>query len=889
MISYGGGIVNFFSYLHKKFSRSSGTAATKASSHSNSKNGGAVVGNQTAAAAVANTSAPSSSDAASAVAGNKTAAPRQELFNVFDISCISMMTDQELEAKFKDNEKAIKQDTDLRLAAKQQAAAEAAAAAEENPTLATAAAQTAAAQTAAAASAAAVVDAAAQPTAADVAAQSTATVEKYGGVKKIADDVINYVFENDKSEQSANNASNQTNVAKSFSCSASANAALKNCDTATVLGAKFRSSSAFKAAKFTWLGGMLSLKGADVRPEFKDIITKFEELVDNAINHLMVPFGDDKKKNIDNYAKAMTALEELLKSTTKYNSLGLTNAVNKNTSEINIIIREIGSTAMSCFDSLVIAKESFANADAKSQKLNSFADIVRYPDKLTYAQGEVDPKEIEKNETSAERKVKISRLQSECSELRQMKFQGIDDSKKAYRVTDFKKKNDFLNPNLSKDSDAEYFYGLASRYENILKTSKDRLEKKSVMTKMNILKTYIKNSEEYCVKMFKLSQLLREENPDMFSQNNKDSAVYFKNVRGDVNLAKNYNAINWYQEHNTPGYSDMTDETKMSVPYQAVDYFYKKTKELFEFSTPGSSDVEYEQAPKYDPLTGNILEPKDVIDPVTGETIKQNYKKRFILKGGKATEEEYRSLWKYTGYSASINALAAGFKGGSYTGDFLGDDIDFDEHQRGKDNNMDSIYNDAEDLRNLTSLISKSSYDDDVWLQSAQSYAGFQSFLGISASSKMLEDMCKSIEKSASVKNRNFYACINSFNSDEIVEANQKMKKYIGYMNEMPQFMSTTIYKGGGGGFNAGAKVKLNIFAPKGSEMLYVADMGHYGSSEQEVILQRGGTYSISDIYWSFDDSVNKTTPVLMVDMEIHPEHGYNKRQQEPKKSKTTK
>lgn len=857
MISYGGVIVNFFSSLIKKFSRSSNTTAAKKSSHSGST-------------------------PTSAVVGKKPAAPRQELFNVFDISCIGM-NDQELEAKFKDNENAIKQNTDLRLAAKQQAAAEAAAAAAaENPTLATAAAQTAVAQSAAAEAATAVVDAAAQPTAA---------MEKYGGVNKIADDIMNYVFKNNNSDDKSGAADviNQKNGP--YSCSATAAGMKKNyenADTATFLAARFRSSTSNKVDKFTWLGGMLSLKGSSVRPEFKGIITNFEKLVDNAINHLAVPFGDNKDENIRNYKNAMTALEALLKSTTKYNSLGLTNAVNKNTSEINIIIREIGSTAMSYFNSLVIAKESFANADAQSQKLNPFEHIIRCPDKLNYAQGEVDPKEIKKNKTSAERKAKISKLQSECSELRQMKFQGIDDSQKAYRVTDFKKKNNFLNADPSGNSDAEYFYGLMSRYENILKTSNDSLENESVEAKMNILKTYIKYSEEYCVKMFKLSQLLRKENPDMFSQRSKDNSVYYKNIRGYENQKTNYYNISWLQ-NNTLGYSNMSDNTKATVPYQAVDYFYKKTKELFKFSTPDSPGVGFEQAPKYDPMTGNILEQKDVIDPATGQIVKLNYKERFILKGGKATEEEYRSLWKYTGFSGSINALAAGYKGGSYMNEYLGDDIDFDEHQRGKDNNMDSIYNDAEDLRNLTSLISKSSYDDNIWLQSAQSYAGFQSFLGISAGSSMLQDMCQSIEKSASVKNRSNNAYANSLNSDEIVEANQEMRKYIGYMNEMPQFMSTTIYKGGGGEFNAGAKVKLNIFAPKGSEMLYVADMGHYGSSEQEVILQRGGTYSISDIYWSFDDTVNKTTPVLMVDMEIHPEHGYNKRQQEPKKSKTTK
>lgn len=63
--------------------------------------------------------------------------------------------------------------------------------------------------------------------------------------------------------------------------------------------------------------------------------------------------------------------------------------------------------------------------------------------------------------------------------------------------------------------------------------------------------------------------------------------------------------------------------------------------------------------------------------------------------------------------------------------------------------------------------------------------------------------------------------------------------------------------------------------------MLYASDVGAYGKGENEMILQRGGTYRISRIYWGTDDTDGGRQKIF-VDMEIHPEAGYDLFQQDP-------
>jgi hypothetical protein len=72
--------------------------------------------------------------------------------------------------------------------------------------------------------------------------------------------------------------------------------------------------------------------------------------------------------------------------------------------------------------------------------------------------------------------------------------------------------------------------------------------------------------------------------------------------------------------------------------------------------------------------------------------------------------------------------------------------------------------------------------------------------------------------------------------------------------------------------------MRLNIYVPKGSEALYVLEDGTFSKHEHEMILQRGGTYRIINMYWGKDE-INGGRK-LFVDMELHPEMGYDKFQQ---------
>jgi len=155
----------------------------------------------------------------------------------------------------------------------------------------------------------------------------------------------------------------------------------------------------------------------------------------------------------------------------------------------------------------------------------------------------------------------------------------------------------------------------------------------------------------------------------------------------------------------------------------------------------------------------------------------------------------------------------------------------------------------GEQIRGLTTLIEKSTYPDDVWLQSGQGFASLEGFLGIP------------------------YGTVDSM-------SDAALQQYVGRRNVIHNFISTAVNEGGGSIFNS-KPMEFNIYAPKGSQMLYASDVGAFGKGENEMILQRGGTYEITRIYWG-KDATDGNRRKLFVDMEIHPEAGYDTFQQDP-------
>ena len=177
------------------------------------------------------------------------------------------------------------------------------------------------------------------------------------------------------------------------------------------------------------------------------------------------------------------------------------------------------------------------------------------------------------------------------------------------------------------------------------------------------------------------------------------------------------------------------------------------------------------------------------------------------------------------GFEHGFNATGAGFKG------------------PGKVNINIGGYGDK--IRGLTKLCEKSKQPVDFWVQSGQSQATLEGMLKLP------------------------YGKLRNMSDAEL-------QQFVGKTEQLPQFISGAINKGGGS-YTPG-DMMFNIYCPKGSEALYVLEDGHFSKSEHEMILQRGGTYRITRIYWG-QDSVHGGRK-LIVDMELRLEKGYNKFQQ---------
>lgn len=160
-------------------------------------------------------------------------------------------------------------------------------------------------------------------------------------------------------------------------------------------------------------------------------------------------------------------------------------------------------------------------------------------------------------------------------------------------------------------------------------------------------------------------------------------------------------------------------------------------------------------------------------------------------------------------------------------------------------------------IRNMTSLIEKSSYDHDTWVVRGCDYNAMESFFGKSASE------------------------LSNMSTDEL-------KSFVGVSNRIESFVST----GAAAGKGFHRPVAMEIFCPAGSEMMYAEPFSAYSGatnyddwdgkkkqnyfgSEFEMILQRGGYYTATDVYKGDDGKMH-------VVLELHPEQGYDKFQQDP-------
>lgn len=201
---------------------------------------------------------------------------------------------------------------------------------------------------------------------------------------------------------------------------------------------------------------------------------------------------------------------------------------------------------------------------------------------------------------------------------------------------------------------------------------------------------------------------------------------------------------------------------------------------------------------------------------------------------GAKTTAEHEGYYHYTWGSGPFNQPLAGFDGSWSESNFKGPGkVDIDKNGYGNK------------IRGLTSLCEKSKYDKDFWVQSGQDTDTLAGFL----------ELPRGIFRGMS---------------------DAELQQFVGIEKEIPQFISGAINKGGGS-YTPGDML-FNIYCPAGSEALYVRSDGHFGKNEHEMILQRGGTYKITKIYWGTDKVHGGRK--LIVDLELHPERGYDKFQQ---------
>ena len=211
------------------------------------------------------------------------------------------------------------------------------------------------------------------------------------------------------------------------------------------------------------------------------------------------------------------------------------------------------------------------------------------------------------------------------------------------------------------------------------------------------------------------------------------------------------------------------------------------------------------------------------------------------------TTNQRRSLYGYTGDSDEWNQPTNGFKNGSWgRSNYVGPgNVDIDARHYGMK------------IRQMTEAIAKSSYEHDMWLNRGSGTEAMDTFFG-------LED--------------------GGF--ERLSDA--ELQGLVGKSGRVGGFWSTSPVKGSG--FNR--QVTINVYAPAGSSMIYAEPFSAFGRGdglewdgkngqesfgrEFEIILQRGGSYTVTKI--------ERQGSMYYIDMDLHPEDGYDLFQQKGEK-----
>lgn len=202
-----------------------------------------------------------------------------------------------------------------------------------------------------------------------------------------------------------------------------------------------------------------------------------------------------------------------------------------------------------------------------------------------------------------------------------------------------------------------------------------------------------------------------------------------------------------------------------------------------------------------------------------------------------AKQAERSAIYDYTSGSGKFNRPLSGFQGS------------WGQHNNKGVGMVDLNYEGAfKEIQDMTDIISKSSYDFDVWLQRGCGTEAIESFLHLP-------------------------------NGTLGRMTHEQLQQFLGRDGRIYSFTSTGVAKGKGFSGN----VIMNIYAPKGTQMMYAEPFSAFGNGggkswdgispqstfgyESEMIIQRGASYTITKI--------EKSGGTIFIDVEVHPERGY--------------
>lgn len=229
-----------------------------------------------------------------------------------------------------------------------------------------------------------------------------------------------------------------------------------------------------------------------------------------------------------------------------------------------------------------------------------------------------------------------------------------------------------------------------------------------------------------------------------------------------------------------------------------------------------------------------------------------------------ATQAERKAAYDYTSGSGSYNRPLSG-----YQKPWAGSGSGFEEKfYKGEGNVWIDYEKKGDAIRKMTDLISRSTYDFDMWVQRGCNYDAIE---------RLLKKPLGTLRNAKP----------------------SKLKDFLGDEGINYAFQSNGATKGQG----FGGEVILNVYVPSGTQVMYAEPWSafsggsaklnwdevvrdgktpqSYFGSEDEVIIQRGAHYKVTKI--------EKVGNKMYMDLDVHPEEGYALIQQDPNEWKGSK